>query len=225
MQLAIGSDILVVLDDCRDAEISRTEAKKSVDRTIRWADECKNYLESKNIKRKIKLSAVVQGANYLDLRKYCAQELVKMDFDGYNFGGAMINRKGNLVTEQMKVVADNTPSDKFKYAMGVGKPEDIIASAKLGYTVFDTVLVTRNARHGTLYVNPKNIQKINIRNAIFRDDLSPIDSTCDCIVCQNYSRAYIHHLLRAKEITGQTLASIHNLYFYQSLIDLLNKIS
>lgn len=227
IQMALGSDVLVCLDDCRDAEISRSEAELSVKRTIAWAERCKRHFEdvyggtSKTGKY---LSAVVQGANYLDLRTDCAKALSDMDFDGYNFGGYVINEDGNLVLPEMEAVVNNTPDGKFKYAMGVGKPKDIIACSKIGYKVFDTVLVTRNARHGTLYSfdEENNNYQLRITNSKYSSDQGPIDSTCDCEACKNHSRAYIHYLLKVGEATGYTLASIHNIRFYQRLIDSLN---
>ncbi len=142
-----------------------------------------------------------------------------MDFDIYNFGGYVINDKGKLATEEMKVVNDNTPKDKPKYAMGVGKPEDIVEAAKLGYTIFDTVLVTRNARHGTLYTSD-GIVRIN--NAQYSLDTSALDANCDCETCKNHTKAYLHHMLRIDEATGMVLATIHNLRYYQKLVEDLN---
>ena len=224
MQIAIDSDVCVVLDDCRDANITRKEAEESVERTLQWAYRSKKYWGKKYSGKNKLLSAVVQGAQYKDLREYCAKELSKMDFDGYNFGGFVVDKEGNLVEEQLKIVIENTPKDKFHYAMGIGKPLDIVKVAKLGYKVFDTVLVTRNARHGTLYVADldEGIQ-INIRNEKFSEDQTPIDSSCDCFTCQNYSKAYIRHLLRQHEGVGYMLASIHNLRFYQRLMQALNR--
>lgn len=224
VQSQLDTDVMVVLDDCRDAQISRKEAEISVDRTIQWAIRAKKYFLEKGLDKRGKLlSCVVQGANYLDLREECAKELVKIGFDGYNFGGYVINDKGNLVLEEMQVVIDNTPRDKFNYAMGVGKPEDIIAAHKLGYNVFDTVLVTRNARHGTLYSFSEDGGIVRITGAKYSDDLRPIDDTCDCEACRNHTRAYIHHLLRNGEMTGMTLATIHNLRHYQRLMEKISQ--
>lgn len=224
IQLAIGSDVLVCLDDCRFSEISKKEAEISVDRTLRWAERCKKHFEKKKSKSKKLLSCVVQGAGFLDLREMCAKELSKMGFDGYNFGGYVVDSKGNLVLDEMEKVIENIPEDKFKYVMGVGKPNDIVKCAEIGYTVFDTVLVTRNARHGSLYsfdIKKEDDYLMRISNARYAEDESSIDSTCDCEVCKNYSRAYINYLLKIQEPTGYTLATIHNLRFYQRLISSL----
>jgi queuine tRNA-ribosyltransferase len=228
IQLAIGSDILVCLDDCRFSEISKKEAELSVRRTLQWAERCKKHFEGKNLKSKKLLSCVVQGAGFLDLREMCAKELAKMGFDGYNFGGYVVNKEGELVIDEMEKVMENIPEDKFKYMMGVGKPNDIVKCAEIGYTVFDTVLVTRNARHGSLYSfdeKEENGYLMRICNAKYAKDESPIDSTCDCETCKNHSRAYISYLLKIKEPTGYTLATIHNLRFYQRLIDSLREIT
>jgi queuine tRNA-ribosyltransferase len=221
IQLATGADVLVCLDDCRFSEISKKEAELSVERTLKWAERCKKHFEKKNLKGTKLLSAVVQGAGFLDLREMCTKELVKMGFDGYNFGGYVVNNEGNLVVEEFEKVVEHIPDDKFKYAMGVGKPKDIIKCAELGYTVFDTVLVTRNARHGSLYSfdSKENDYLMRITNAKYAKDESPIDSTCDCEVCKNHSKAYLNYLLKIKEPTGFILATIHNLRFYQRLIE------
>lgn len=222
IQMKIGSDVMVVLDDCRDSEITRKEAEESVRRTIEWASRGKEHFEKKygGTKKTGKLlTCVVQGAKYLDLREYCAKELVKIGFDGYNFGGYVVDKEGNLVLDEMKAVIDNVPKDSIRYAMGVGKPEDIVEANKLGYNLFDTVLVTRNARHGTLYTS-EGVVKIGNRDMAL--DESPVDPNCGCECCTNYTRAYLHHMFKAGEATAKTLATIHNLTYYQTLIKDLN---
>lgn len=222
IQMMLNTDIMVVLDDCRKAEVTRKEAEESVERTLEWAVRSKKRFEELGGHENGKLlSAVVQGANFLDLREYCAKELSKMGFDGYNFGGYVVNEKGELAVEELKVVHENTPADKFKYGMGIGKPEDIIAAAKIGYTVFDTVLPSRNARHGTLYTMNEGI--VRIKNSKYADDQKPIEEGCDCEACQNHTRGYIHHLLRIGEPTAMTLATIHNLRHYQRLVESIKK--
>jgi queuine tRNA-ribosyltransferase len=224
IQMMLDTDVMVVLDDCRNAEISRKEAEISVDRTIEWAKRAKKHFEKLEGHKKGKLlSCVIQGASFLDLREFCAKELSKLSFDGYNFGGYVARENGKLVLDEMKVVIENTPKDRFKYAMGVGKPEDIIAASKLGYTVFDTVLPSRNARHGTVYSFDEKDYVLRITSAQYSEDIKPIDSTCDCYTCRNHTRAYVHHLIRNDESTGKQLATIHNLRFYQRLVEKLNK--
>jgi queuine tRNA-ribosyltransferase len=221
IQMKIDSDVLVCLDDCRKTDLTREEAEESVDRTIKWAKRCREHFDNEygGTKETGKLlTCVVQGANYIDLRKECAQALVDIGFDGYNFGGFVVNEEGQLVLDEMKAVIDNTPEDKIKYAMGVGKPQDIREASNIGYNWFDTVLVTRNARHGTLYSSNMPDEILRITNAEYSNDLKPIDSQCDCEVCKKHSRAYIHHLLKIGEATGMTLATIHNLRYYQNLL-------
>lgn len=218
IQMKIGSDVLVTLDDCRDTGLSRADAEKSVERTLKWAVRCKErfnneYGGTKNTGKL--LTCVVQGSNYLDLRAYCAKELSKIGFDGYNFGGYVIDKDGELVVDEMSAVIENVPKDTIRYAMGVGKPEDIVKASKIGYNLFDTVLVTRNARHGTLYTSQGVVR---IKNSEMALDQAPVDRECNCECCRNYSRAYLHHMLKNGEATALTLLTIHNLTFYQTLI-------
>lgn len=218
IQMKIGSDVLVTLDDCRDTGLSREEAEKSVERTLKWAVRCKErfkneYGGTKNTGKL--LTCVVQGSNYLDLRAYCAKELSKIGFDGYNFGGYVIDKDGELVVDEMSAVIENVPKDTIRYAMGVGKPEDIVKASKIGYNLFDTVLVTRNARHGTLYTSQGVVR---IKNSEMALDQAPVDRECNCECCRNYTRAYLHHMLKNGEATALTLLTIHNLTFYQTLI-------
>lgn len=225
IQMKIGSDIMVILDDCRKSNVTRKEAETSVKRTIKWAERCRKHFDKEygGTKGTGKLlTAPVQGGNFIDLRIECAKALADIGFDGYNFGGYVLDDNGQLVVDEMAAVLENTPQDKFKYAMGVGKPEDIRKASEIGYTVFDTVLVTRNARHGTLYSKDMEDEVLRISNSQYATDMRPIDSTCDCEACQNYSRAYIHQMLKVGEATGMTLATIHNLRYYQRLIEELN---
>lgn len=224
IQMKIGSDVLVTLDDCRDTGLSRKEAEESVQRTIEWAKRCKAHFENEyggTEETGKLLTSVVQGSNYLDLRSDCARELVKIGFDGYNFGGYVVDGEGKLVVHEMKAVIENIPKDKIRYAMGVGKPEDIVKASEIGYNLFDTVLVTRNARHGTLYTSEGEIKIGNSRMAL---DERSVDPKCGCECCMGYSRAYLHHMMKNKEATAQTLATIHNLTYYQSLIRGLSQV-
>jgi len=218
IQMKIGSDVLVTLDDCRDTDLSRKEAEKSVERTLKWAVRCKDHFNNEyggTQKTGKLLTCVVQGSNFLDLRAYCAKELSKIGFDGYNFGGYVIDKDGELVEDEMRAVIENIPKDTIRYAMGVGKPEDILRASQIGYNVFDTVLVTRNARHGTVYTSQGVVR---IKNSEMALDQAPVDRECKCECCQNYTRAYLHHMLKNGEATALTLLTIHNLTFYQNLI-------
>mgnify|MGYP005811218387 CR=1 FL=1 len=224
MQMAIGSDVLVCLDDCRDTGLSRHEAQVSVERTVAWAKRCRVHFDSVyggTAGTGKLLTAVVQGANFLDLRERCAKELVGIGFDGYNFGGFVVDKDGVLVEDEMRAVVENVPADSIRYAMGVGKPEDIRKGVEIGYNLFDTVLVTRNARHGTLYTSQGEIR---IRNNGMALDERPVDPNCHCECCTNYSRAYLHHMMKNNEATAMTLCTIHNLTYYQTLIKDLSQI-
>ncbi|MGI6423199.1 MAG: tRNA guanosine(34) transglycosylase Tgt [Candidatus Dojkabacteria bacterium] len=218
MQMSIGSDVLVCLDDCRDAGVSRGEASESVDRSVAWAKRCRDHFDrvyGGSAKSGKLLTAVVQGGSFLDLRERCARELVDIGFDGYNFGGFVVDSEGRLVVDELAAVIESVPSDGMRYAMGVGKPEDIRVAARMGYNLFDTVLVTRNARHGTLYTSEGEIR---IGNSEMGLDDSPVDKRCSCECCANYTRAYLHHMMKNREAVALTLATIHNLTYYQTLI-------
>jgi queuine tRNA-ribosyltransferase len=173
----------------------------------------------------------VQGGSYQDLREYCTKELVKIGFDGLGYGGWPIDEKGSFDYESAKSIANNTPSNYFLYGLGVGKPEEVLGCAKLGFNIFDCVLPTRDARHGRLYVyNFDSIEEINLNTTNFysfytpgkekyyKDD-SPISTACDCLLCKKYSKAYLAHLFRIGDFTAGRLATIHNLRFYSILME------
>lgn len=216
MQAAIGSDVLIVLDDCRSSEISRKEAEESVRLTTQWARRAKSHFMKKSpeVRSKSKLFAVVHGGPFEDLREKSAGELIEIGFDGYCFGGWPVDASGRLVTEILSYTAELLPDDKPKYAMGVGTPDDIRVCRELGYTMFDCVLPTRNARHGLLYTFDGELR---ITRSQFGSDMEPIENGCPCEACRNYTRAYMYHLFKASDATAKTLATIHNLTFYQRL--------
>lgn len=220
MQFAIDSDVMIVLDDCRHSDVSRMEAEQSVKYTLGWAERSKKEFDKLNQNGTKKIFAVVQGASFKDLREQCAKSLIEMNFDGYCYGGWPVDSEGNFEDDMLGYVADLLPDDKPKYAMGVGKPEDIRKSIELGYNFFDCVIPTRNARHGLLYTSEGELRISKIE---YKDSLESIDHECDCYTCKNFSRAYIHHLFRSNEITGLTLATIHNLRFYNKLMKQLQK--
>lgn len=232
-QMNLKTDMVVCLDDFTDPKSNYEEAKKSVERTIHWAVRCKNeYLKlSKN--HKPYLLGVVQGGKFQDLRKYCAQELVKIGFDGLGYGGWPVEKNGKFDIDSARTIAESTPGDYFLYGLGVGKPEDIAACVKLGFNIFDCVLPTRDARHGRLYVyNFDSLTKINLKHDKFysfyrpesekyKDDLNPVSKACDCLLCKNYSRAYLCHLFKIGDFTAGRLATIHNLRFFSVLMQRL----
>lgn len=232
-QMNLKSDMVICLDDFTDPKSNYEDAKKSVERTLTWAVRCKKeYLKlSKNHKPYI--LGVVQGGKFQDLRKYCTEELVKIGFDGLGYGGWPIEENGLFDLNSARTIAENTPDDYFLYGLGVGKPEDIAACAKLGFNIFDCVLPTRDARHGRVYVyNFDSISKIYLKRNKFysfyrpesgkyKDDLNPVSGACDCPLCRNYSRAYLYHLFRIGDFTAGRLATIHNLRFFSILMQRL----
>jgi queuine tRNA-ribosyltransferase len=229
LQLKIGADIIMCLDDCTKADISLQEQKASVSRTIGWARKCKKEFErlTKDMKKKPLLFAIVQGGEIKKLRKYCTQELLKIGFDGYSFGGWPI-KEGKLLKETLKYVSTLLPADKPKYAMGIGKPQDILECVKLGYNIFDCVLPTRDARHKRLYVfksKPgKNLQKsfgtINLRGKYLNEKL-PVSKFCGCECCKKYSLSQLYTFFKTKNKQSIRLATVHNLSFYSQLMELL----
>ena len=240
-QMELKTDMVIVLDDFTDPASTYKEAKESVERTISWAKRSKSEFEK--ICRLKKLSkekrpyilGVIQGGKFQDLRKYCAEELVKIGFDGFGYGGWPMTDGGNFDLESAETISENTPEGYFLYGLGVGKPDDVVACAKLGFNIFDCVLPTRDARHGRLYVyDAESIDEINIMKPNFYSfynperekhlsDKSPVSLACDCLLCKKYSKAYLAHLFRIGDFTAGRLATIHNLRFYSILMSLLQK--
>ena len=176
-------------------------------------------LSEKKAKNK-KIFAVVHGGNFKNLRKRSLEELMEIGFDGYCFGGWPIDKKGRLVEEILAYVAEIMPKDKPRYAMGVGKPADIAKCMEFGYNVFDCVLPTRNARHGLVYT-PEGA--LRLQDRAYELDELPIQKDCGCDACRYYTRAYLHHLFKAKENTAKSLATIHNLHYYNDMMKNLQK--
>lgn len=236
-QFSIGADIMICLDDCADQTLSETEMIKSVDRTIAWAKRCRAEFDREIKKRKLSDStrplifAVVQGGNYITQRKRCAEELNKIGFDGYGFGGWPISEGGQLNAEALRATVEFTKESSYHYALGVGDPKSCVECVKMGYNIFDCVLPSRDARHGRLYVWSDDINKIDLRvdfyeylridKAEYAFDQKPISDYCDCHTCMNYSRAYLRHLFKINETLAFRLATIHNLRFYSQLFELL----
>ncbi len=238
-QLDLKTDMVVALDDFTDPKASYDEAKISVERTIDWAKRSKKEFlkicKQKNLTEKERpyILGVVQGGKFQDLRKTCAQELAKIGFDGFGYGGWPITEEGNFDMESALTIAQNTPKGYFLYGLGIGKPEEVVALVKLGYNIFDCVLPTRDGRHGRLYVfNANSIDTIDISKDNFYSfltpskekyfsDPSPVSGACDCLLCTKYSKAYLAHLFRVKDFTAGRLATIHNLRFYSILMEKL----
>lgn len=235
IQFDLGVDMMVVLDDPRPNNVSREIIDESVERTIRWAKRCKIEYKKQIEKREITeekrplLFGVVQGGVHCDLREKCAKGLSEIGFDGYGFGGRHVDQDGNFLEEVVKKTASYIPQNALRFALGIGTPQDIARCFSFGWDMFDCVIPTREGRHGRLFVweNKEVILKnqfqdfyrtMNILNSQFKEDLRPIDEKCDCYACQNHSRAYIHHLFKAKEPLANQLATIHNLRFFGELV-------
>ncbi|MGM0568358.1 MAG: tRNA guanosine(34) transglycosylase Tgt [Elusimicrobiota bacterium] len=222
-QSIIGADIIMNLDECIAYPHSEAQAFSSVERTIIWAEKCmKKFKELKrkslSTSEKQMLFGIVQGASFKHLRKECAEELVKMGFDGYAIGGVSVGEPRRQVSEIVRFTAPLLPEEKPRYVMGIGSPTDIVSAVESGTDMFDCVIPTRHGRNGWLYTSEG---RIVIRNAPYKDDFSPPDPECSCYTCRNFTRAYLHHLMRRKEILGMILNSLHNLFF---MVELTSKI-
>ena len=212
IQNKLDSDIAMCFDECPPYPVTHEYMQKSVERTIRWAKRCKETHKNSNQS----LFGIVQGGEFADLRKYSVEETVKIDFDGYSIGGTSVGEDKNTMYKMIDYAVKYLPSNKARYLMGVGEPTDILEGVERGIDMFDCVLPTRLARHGHAFTR---MGKINLKNAKYKEDFNPIDNTCDCYACQNYTKAYIRHLIVAKETFGQRLISIHNLRFLIKLTE------
>ncbi|MGB4508953.1 MAG: tRNA guanosine(34) transglycosylase Tgt, partial [Syntrophomonadaceae bacterium] len=198
-------------DECAPYPCSYEEAELAVERTTLWAKRCREVHRH----QEQALFGIVQGNIFPDLRARSAEELVKLDFPGYAVGGLSVGEPKENMYEILEFLHPLLPADKPRYLMGVGEPEDLIEGVKRGIDMFDCVVPTRLARHGTAYTYSG---KITVRNAAFKEDFLPIDTRCDCYVCRNYSRAYLRHLIKAEEILAHRLLSYHNVYFLVNLM-------
>jgi len=213
VQRALGSDIAMVLDDCTPHPATLREARESMQRSMRWAARSRTHYYRDAAPGD--LFGIVQGGMYSELRRESLQALVELDFAGLAIGGLAVGEpeaERNRILEQ---IVPWMPEDRPRYLMGVGRPEDILAAVGRGVDLFDCVMPTRHARNGHLFVRTG---VINIRNAVHQRDAGPIDPSCACYTCVNYSRAYLRHLDRCNEILGARLATIHNLHFYLRLM-------
>lgn len=212
IQEALGSDIVMCLDECTPYPVTLREAEKSLDLTLQWAVRSKKA--AKNSEQA--LFGIVQGGIYPDLRKKSVEKLVEINFDGYALGGLSVGEPKEIMMNTVVNINPLLPFDKPRYLMGVGLPEDIVACVDHGVDLFDCVIPTRSARNGLLFTNH---EKVVIKHARYRDDPLPVDRLCDCYTCRNYSRAYLRHLFMAKEILAMVLNTIHNIYFYMRLME------
>ena len=213
IQNSIGSDIMMCFDECPPYPCKRDYMEKSVDRTLRWAQRCLDANKHKNTQG---LFGIVQGGEYMDIRKYCAEKLVSMDFDGYSIGGTSVGEPKEIQNEVLDNVLDILPENKPRYLMGVGSPGAILDAVERGIDMFDCVLPTRIARHGTAMTT---YGRKLLKNKEFEFDFNPLDECCDCYCCKNYTRAYLHHLIKAEEILGYKLLSMHNIRYLNRLTE------
>ncbi|MFD1863980.1 tRNA guanosine(34) transglycosylase Tgt [Planococcus sp. FY231025] len=213
IQNDLGSDIMMAFDECPPYPATHEYMKSSVERTSRWAERC---IEAHARKEDQGLFGIIQGGEFEDLRKQSAQDLVSLDFPGYAIGGLSVGEPKDVMNRVLEFTTPHMPADKPRYLMGVGSPDSLIDGSIRGVDMFDCVLPTRIARNGTLMTSEG---RLNIKNAKFKHDFKPLDEKCDCYTCTNYSRAYVHHLLRADETFGLRLTSYHNLHFLLNLME------
>ena len=242
IQQTLGSDIMMVLDECTPFPATKEYARKSMELTEEWARRCK--LSSNRVTKLSSnlLFGIVQGSTFKDLRQEHAKQIVEIGFDGYAIGGLAVGEPEAKMYEVVDYTAPLLPEDRPRYFMGGGKPEQLVELVKMGIDMFDCVIPTRNARHGMLYLwknkqsmktfartfrlkktKPTWYQTIQIKNAKFTKDLKPIDPCCDCYTCQNFSRAYLRHLFQSEDPLALRLATIHNLRFYLTLMGKIRK--
>ncbi|MDD4635816.1 MAG: tRNA guanosine(34) transglycosylase Tgt [Dehalococcoidales bacterium] len=206
IQNKLGADIIMSFDECPAYPSTYEYMKESVDRTLRWAQRGKDVHKNKEQA----LFGIVQGGEYEDLRAYSTKETVKMDFDGYSIGGTSVGEGKKTMYKMVDDAIKDLPEDKVRYLMGVGEPTDILEAIERGVDIFDCVLPTRIARHGNAFSKDG---KLNLKNAQYKEDFTPLEADCDCYTCKNYSRVYIRHLIMANETLGGRLLSIHNIRF------------
>ena len=212
VQRQLGSDIVMIFDECTPYPVSYEDSKKSMELSLRWA---KRSLIAHGDSPSA-LFGIVQGSMFLDQRDQSLEALVEMGFDGYAIGGLSVGEPKDEMFKVMRHTAPLLPDNQPRYVMGVGKPEDLVEGVRRGVDIFDCVMPTRNARNSHLFIDTGVLK---LRNAANRTDEGPIDETCDCYTCQNYSRAYLHHLDKCGEILGATLNTIHNLRHYQRVME------
>ena len=235
-QFQFGSDIMMSLDMCTHPDDDADTQRRSVELTVRWGARCRtefDRLAAKREKRPL-LLGIVQGGSDRELRAECGERLEQIGFDGYGFGGWPLDAEGKLRLDVLKMAADAMPDDKLKYAMGLGKPEEIVQCVEMGYRLFDCVIPTREARHNRLYAflpgmaTPEGVRSgrafyryMYLLDADYCRDARPVDESCDCCLCRGHSRAYLNHLLKMGDPYALRLMTAHNLRFYGRLMELL----
>lgn len=220
IQSNLGSTIAMAFDECIENPCEKDYAKNSIDRTVRWLVRCKRELERLNVEertinKKQALFGINQGGTYLDLRIDHMKRIAELDLNGYAIGGLAVGETTEEMYEVIEHVEPHMPEDKPRYLMGVGTPVNILEAVDRGVDFFDCVMPSRNARHGTMFTS---LGILNIRNAKYERDDTPLDPNCGCHTCKNFSKAYLRHLFKANEMLAMRLAVIHNLYFYNNMM-------
>ena len=237
VQFQYGSDVMMALDLCTHPNDPMDIQRRSVELTVRWGARCRAEFDKLSAKMAVKprLFGIVQGGADPELRMECGRRLEEIGFDGYGFGGWPLDSDGNFRPDILKMAADAMPDGKIKYAMGLGRPEEIAQLVQMGYTLFDCVIPTREARHQRLYTwldgmdTPEGVRRADgkfykflyILDDEHRREAGPVDPACDCVLCRKYSRAYLHHLFKVNDPAALRLATAHNLRFYGRLMALL----
>ncbi len=216
VQRALGSDIAMCFDDCTAWPATEDNARESMERSMRWAARSRaHYYREDPAPPRGNLFGIIQGGGYMPLRQASLEALTRIDFPGYAIGGLAVGEPEEVRLAVLEGLAPLIPANRPRYLMGVGRPEDLVASVARGVDMFDCVMPTRHARNGHLFTHTG---VLNIRNAAHTADTRPIDPQCGCYTCRNYSRAYLRHLDKCNEILGARLNTIHNLYFYLDLM-------
>ena len=213
IQHKLGSDIVMIFDDCTAYPAEKNVVDQSMQLSLRWAK--RSLIEHKRLNNKNALFGIVQGGMHRELRIHSAESLIEMDFNGYAIGGLSVGEPKDEMMEVLSYLPDHMPQDKPRYLMGVGTPLDLVEGVASGVDMFDCVMPSRNARNGYLFTSEGVVK---IRNAKYKKDTGPLDPNCACSTCSNYSRSYLHHLQKTNEILGSRLNTLHNLFYYQELM-------
>lgn len=216
IQRVLNSDIVMIFDECTPYPASYSEAQTSMQMSLRWARRCKDAFEG----NPNALFGIVQGGMYPELRQESLNGLTEIGFDGYAIGGLSVGEPKEDMLRILDYLPTRLPQDKPRYLMGVGKPEDIVEAVRRGVDMFDCVMPTRNARNGHYFISDGIVR---IRNSQYRHDLKPLDPHCDCYTCCNFTRAYLYHLDKCGEMLGAMLGTIHNLHYYQRLMQMIRE--
>jgi len=212
VQFELGADIAMAFDDCPPADCPPERLAAAMDRTIRWAKTCREVHQELDKHNHQALFGIVQGGTDPQQRRRCAEELIKLDFDGYALGGLAVGEGHQRMVQAIEFTAPLLPAGKPRYLMGVGYPADILEAVKRGVDMFDCVLPTRNGRNGLAFTSDGPIR---LRNAQYSDDKNALEAGCDCLCCRLFSRGYLRHLFTVGEMLGPTLVSLHNVRFFQ----------